>query len=92
MPHCSVSLKVSDSQNVQSLLSQFTIEYIPCGRAAYPLTNGMYNMDAGQNDIRAIDHGEGIVKFFCRYERDLTLYEKKIRDFARGHSAECTVV
>jgi len=43
------------------------------------------DIDDAVNDIRAkID--EGIIKFYCRYEKDAAKYEKHILDFCKEHS------
>ena len=57
------------------------------GQAAYHLEHNIFNVDAGENDLRALhDIENGVVKFICRYKEDLPRIEAKIADFASKHS------
>lgn len=92
MHHFQLSLKLKEPANIEQVLSQFAVESFPFGRAAYPLTSGMYNVDAGENDFRAVDSGNGIINFICREQRDADRYERKIREFAENHPSDCVLV
>jgi hypothetical protein len=86
MPYCKATLQTITPEQVASVLSSFTKEYFIAGRAAYQLADGSYSLDAGENDIRAFyDKDRAVIQFFCRYERDSLLYEKKIQSFASKH-------
>ena len=65
------------------------------GRAAYQLDDGTYSVDAGENDIWAICDAANVeLKFFCRYQRDIKFYDKKLMAFATKHGIDkkpCTV-
>ncbi|MFA3791646.1 hypothetical protein AB6T38_11050 [Aliiglaciecola sp. SL4] len=84
MPYCHTVFQQIALDEVESLLSTFTIENFVGGRAAYHLGNGSYSIDAGENDIRAIYEGE-VVRFFCRHEKEMLRYEKKLKVFATKH-------
>jgi hypothetical protein len=83
MPYCQTEFKSITIESVEEVLSAFTTENFVGGRAAYHLGNGYYSIDAGENDIRAIyDEENAVVRFFCRYDKEITRYEKKLKDFA----------
>jgi hypothetical protein len=70
-------------------LSAFTKACFIGGQAAHKLANGGYNIDAGKNDIRAYyEEDEETIKFFCRYERDMKFYDKKLKALATKHSID----
>ncbi|GAA5142641.1 hypothetical protein [Thalassotalea piscium] len=86
MPYCHTVFQPIAPNEVESLLSTFTIENFVDGRAAYHLGNGSYSIDAGENDIRAIyDDEDEVVRFFCRHEKEMLRYEKKLKAFATKH-------
>ncbi|MFT7009802.1 MAG: hypothetical protein ACJAXJ_004356 [Colwellia sp.] len=92
MPHCSIALKVDDLESVESTIKTFAVEQYKAN-SAYHLDGGMWNIDAGENDVRAIVREENsIIKFFCRYRTDVSKTEARISDFANTHSKECTAI
>ena len=93
MYYCNSMLKITKVANVQQLLSALTREQFVRGRAAYRLASGGFNIDAGENDIRAYyDEQQQVTRFFCRYQKDINKYEAKLREFAVKHSNECDLV
>ena len=95
MSYCRTAFQIVKPEQVENVLSTFTREYFVGGRAAYQLDDGTYSVDAGENDIRAIyDQENAEIKFFCRYQRDMNVYDKKLMAFATKHGIEtksCTV-
>ena len=52
---------------------------------------GTFSIDAGENDIRAIYDAANVeLKFFCRYQRDMNFYDKKLIAFATKHGIAAT--
>ncbi|MRJ41621.1 MULTISPECIES: hypothetical protein [Idiomarina] len=89
MPYCRTEFKLVKPEQVKNVLSTFTRECFVGGRAAYQLDDGSYSIDAGENDIRAIyDQENTFVKFFCRYQRDMNFYDKKLMAFATKHGID----
>lgn len=90
---CNTMLKITEDTDVQQLLSVFTREHFIGGRAAYPLPSSCgYNIDAGENDIRAyVDDEQLIIRFICRYQKDIKKYDDKLREFAATHNNECEI-
>jgi hypothetical protein len=89
VPYCTTTLKAEHAEDVINLISRIAIEHFRA-REAYPLESGEWNIDAGENDVRAIHRdNNGIIRFFCRYESDIQPTEKKINDFASNHPDEC---
>lgn len=87
MPYCQTEFNNISPENVEQVLSLFTKEHFVGGRATYQLDDGSYSIDAGENDIRAIfDEESASIKFFCRYEKEMEFYEKKLMSFAAGHN------
>lgn len=83
MQYCNTILIVDEGVNVEALLSMFTKEHFINGQAAYPLEHNIFNVDAGKNDLRALhDTESSVIRFICRYERELPVYERKILSFA----------
>ena len=86
MSYCRTAFQIVKPEQVENVLSTFTREYFVGGRAAYQLDDGTYSVDAGENDIRAIyDQENAEIKFFCRYQRDMNFYDKKLMAFATKH-------
>jgi hypothetical protein len=86
MPYCQTVFQPIDPENVEEALSAFTKENFVGGRAAYHLGNGSYSIDTGENDIRAIyDDENEVIRFFCRYEKEMPRYDKKLQAFACKH-------
>jgi hypothetical protein len=92
MPYCNTALKIERPEEVTKILSTFAREQCKA-RSAYPLTSGQFNIDGGENDLRAVRQNEpDIVGFFCRYEHDLGKTKTKIQAFANNHPLECKTV
>ncbi|RUO36930.1 hypothetical protein CWE13_08785 [Aliidiomarina shirensis] len=92
MPYCHTAFQNVPPDQVEEILSTLTKEQFIGGRAAYILDDGSYSIDAGQNDIRAIYYAEeSTIKFFCRYEREIAFYDKKLKFFAENHSIHTTL-
>lgn len=91
MPYCNAALK-TEPEDAEAIIARFAIDNFRA-QAAYPLTSGMWNIDAGENDVRAVHHdNNGIIRFFCRYQHDVQFTEAKISDFASKHSDFCEVI
>jgi hypothetical protein len=89
MPYCHTSLQMKNPEEVENVLTNLTKEYFVAGQAAHRLSDGGFNIDAGKNDIRAYYvEGEKTIKFFCRFERDMTFYDKKLRAFATKYGID----
>ncbi|MCH8492856.1 MAG: hypothetical protein LAT53_06455 [Idiomarina sp.] len=83
MPYCHTVFHVTSPEQIENVLSTLTRESFVRGKAAYHLANDVYSIDAGENDIRAIyDKEKEVIRFFCRYQRDIAFYEKKLQTFA----------
>ena len=95
MPYCRTAFQTVKPEQVESLLTTFTQECFVGGQVAYRLDDGTFSIDAGENDIRAIyDQENAEIKFFCRYQRDMNFYDKKLMAFATKHGIDtkpCTV-
>lgn len=86
MPYCHTHFHVVPPEQVEDALSSFTKENFVGGQSAYLLDDGSFNVDAGENDLRAyFDENEATIKFFCRDERDVEFYDKKLTAFAAKH-------
>lgn len=87
MPYCLTTFHAITSEQVEEVLSMFTRENFARNRSAYALGNGWYSVDAGENDLRAtFDSERETVKFFCRYAKELSRYDGKLRTFAAEHN------
>ena len=93
MPYCSTALAAKQADKVIDLISLIAVEHFRA-RDAYPLeSDGRWNIDGGENDVRAIQSEDSnIIKFFCRYETDIKRTEAKIDYFAKNHSDVCQVI
>lgn len=86
MPYCSTIFQRVSPEDLEAILSVFANENFVGGQAAYNLGNNSYSIDAGENDVRAIyDYENEVVRFFCRYEKEMPRYEKKLLAFARKY-------
>ena len=86
MPSCRTVFHAVQQHHVAELLSCYTREYYTDGRQAYMLEDGGFNIDAGENDIRAYySECSETLHFFCRYERDKSFYDKRLARFAQKH-------
>ena len=89
MPYCHTSLRIKTAEEAEKVLSTLTKENFVGGQAAHRLSDGGFNIDAGKNDIRAYYvEGEETIKFICRFEQDLTFYDKKLRAFATKYGID----
>ncbi len=95
MPYCQTNFRAVPPERVEEVLSLLTKESFVGGQSTYQLDDGSYSIDAGENDIRAIyDQENAEIKFFCRYQRDMNFYDKKLMAFATKHgiyTKPCTV-
>lgn len=92
MPYCSNALVANNADQAEKLIAQIAVEHFKA-RDAYLLDNNSWNIDAGENDVRAINRNDdGVIQFFCRYEDDLVRTESKIEDFAHNHCSECRMI
>lgn len=92
MPHCQNALKVQKLEDTERVIASIAVEHFRA-RNAYPLDGDMWNIDAGENDVRAIHRDDnGIIRFFCRYKEDLPRTEAKIAAFASEHGGECRLI
>ncbi|MDV6314918.1 hypothetical protein [Idiomarina sp. HP20-50] len=86
MPYCRTQFKLVKPEQVENVLTSLTQECFVGGQAAYQLDDGSFSVDAGENDIRAIyDEENAAITFFCRYQRDMNFYDKKLMAFATKH-------
>ena len=89
MPYCQTNFRAVPPERVEEVLSSLTKESFVGGQSAYQLDDGTFSIDAGENDIRAIyDQENAEIKFFCRYQRDIKFYDKKLMAFATQHSID----
>jgi len=89
MPYCQTNFRAVPPKRVEEVLSSLTKESLVGGQSAYQLNDGSYSVDAGENDIRAIyDQENAELKFFCRYQRDMNFYDKKLMAFATKHDID----
>ena len=89
MPYCQTNFRTVPPERVEEVLSSLTKESFVVGQSAYQLNDGSYSVDAGENDIRAIyDQENAELKFFCRYQRDMNFYDKKLMAFATKHDID----
>lgn len=86
MPFCKTVFHPVQQNHVVELLSGYTREYYADDHRAYMLDDGGFNIDAGNNDIRAYYNEDSeTLRFFCRYERDAAFYDKRLAKFAQKH-------
>ena len=86
MPYCKTVFQQIDQNHVEAILSAFTRENFVGGQAAYELEGGGFNIDAGENDVRAYYYeNDCSIKFVCRDEGDMRFYDKKLSLFASKH-------
>ena len=87
MPYCKTNFRTVPPERVEEVLSLLTKESFVGGQSAYQLDDGTFSIDAGENDTQAYyDENEATIKFFCRDERNMTIYDRKLRAFAAKHS------
>jgi hypothetical protein len=92
MPYCESALKIEGTANPSEILSAFAKEHCSANQA-HPLDGRQFNIDAGLNDLRAIQQAKSdTYGFFCRYANDLQKVQAKIHAFAKNHPIECKLV
>lgn len=71
----------NEPENAEAINVKFAVDNFRAQNPS-PLMGGMWNIDAGENDVRAIHRDDNaIIRFFCRSERDLPRMEQKIIEF-----------
>jgi len=89
MPYCKTNFRTVPPERVEEVLSSLTKESLVGGQSAYQLDDGTFSIDAGENDTQAYyDENEATIKFFCRYQRDMHFYDKKLMAFATKHGID----
>ena len=87
MPYCTKEIIIIDLEKtyIFQVLNNMAVTIFKAHRAIR-LGNGDINIDAGLNDVRAIlsDNGD-LIKFFCRYIRDIPRVDSLVDDFAYQH-------
>lgn len=92
MPYCGSALKIKAPASASEVLSAFAKEQCNASQA-HSLDGRQFNIDAGLNDLRAIQQDNpDIFGFFCRYQNDVNRTEVKIHAFAKDHPVECKLV
>ena len=87
MPLCQTVFYAVRQSQVEELLADYTREHYADGHKTYMLDDGGFNIDAGENDIRAYYNEDSeTLCFFCRYERDKAFYDKRLVRFAQKHN------
>jgi ABC-type branched-subunit amino acid transport system substrate-binding protein len=93
MPYCIKEIIILDLEktSILQILSNLAVTKFKAHRAIR-LGNGDINIDGGLNDVRAILSGKGgLIKFFCRYVRDIPRVESIVNDFA-SQNLNCKLV
>lgn len=86
MPYCDLAIKVKENSTLTHVVSCLAKEAFSAIEA-HKLTSDMWNIDAGENDIRAvISEEDSIIRLFCRYDNSRESAEKKITSFCLKHS------
>ena len=92
MPYCDSALKIEKTATPSEVLSEFAKEQFNANQA-HPIDGRKFNIDAGMNDLRAIQQVKpDTYGVFCRYANDVQKTQSKILDFAKEHSVECRIV
>lgn len=84
MPYCTTKIIIIDLEEVSILqvLNNMAVTKFKAHKAIL-LSNGNFNIDGGINDVRAVvSDKSGVIKFFCRYIRDIPRVESLVNDFA----------
>ena len=87
MPYCTKELIIIDlaKTSILQVLNNMAVAKFKAHRAI-KLGNGNINIDAGMNNVRAVlSDQDGLIKFFCRYIRDIPRVERLVHDFAYQH-------
>jgi len=83
MPYCNNEIIVLDldKASVMQIIDKIAVTKFKAQKAIC-LDNGNFNIDGGLNDVRAVISEEfGLIKFCCRYARDIPRVELLISDF-----------
>jgi hypothetical protein len=83
MPYCNTEIIILDLDKTPliQVMNKMAVTKFKAERAIR-LGNGSVNIDGGLNDVRAIINEQvGLIKFCCRYARDVTRVESLTRDF-----------
>ena len=83
MPYCNDEIIVLDLEqsSLMNVLNTMAVTKFKAYRAIW-LDNGNVNIDGGINDVRAVLSDQvGLIKFCCRYTRDIPRVESLISDF-----------
>jgi len=84
MPYCTKEIIIIDLEktSILQILNNMAVTKFKAHRAIR-LGNGDINIDAGLNDVRAVLSEKGdLIKFFCRYVRDIPRVESLVKDFS----------
>lgn len=87
MPYCIKEITIINLEktSILQVLNNMAVIKFKAQRAIL-LDNGHINIDAGLNDVRAVLSDKGdLIKFFCRYLRDIPRVESLVNDFVYQH-------
>jgi len=83
MPYCNTEIIILDlnKTSVIQVIDKIAVAKFKAKKAIC-LDNGNFNIDGGLNDVRAVINEEvDLIKFCCRYTRDVPRVESLISDF-----------
>jgi hypothetical protein len=82
MPYCTKKIIIDIEQtSLMQVLNKMAVTKFKAHRATC-LNNGNVNIDGGLNDVRAVLSDQvDLIKFCCRYTRDVPRVESLISDF-----------
>ncbi|MFT5602894.1 MAG: hypothetical protein ACI9N1_003156 [Flavobacteriales bacterium] len=83
MPYCNNEIIVLDidKASVIQVIDKIAVAKFKAQKAIC-LDNGNFNIDGGLNDVRAVISEEvGLIKFCCRYTKDVHRVESLVSDF-----------
>jgi hypothetical protein len=85
MPYCQNNIIVNHEVDALLVLSVFAQQAFKAS-SINELTPCEYNIDGGLNDLRAyLDPDRKLIRFICRYDRDIKSMDRKISAFAQSH-------
>ncbi len=93
MPYCNKEIIILDLEKTPliQVLNKMAVTKFKAERAIW-LDNGNVNIDAGLNDVRAVLSDQvDLIKFCCRYTRDVPRVESIISDFV-NENPNCVLV
>ena len=94
MPYCSKAIKLNDQCDwpIDEALAEIGKELFKA-EAVHHLQGNSYNIDGGENDVRAlVEAEERVICLFCRYEKDVDKIEEKLAEFTSRHMEQCLLV